>query len=109
MSISPSANLLPLHSLPAWYHAQILNWLRQVVRAALTETTFNLGGNVTAHSLANDHRALIDSAPIFGITPDGLVNEWNMKAAEITGIHTDEVMGRRLVDNFIQDEHRAAV
>ena len=36
---------------------------------------------------------LIDNAnaPIFGINKDGLVNEWNKKAAEITGFPKEEV------------------
>ena len=37
--------------------------------------------------VANDLTLLIDTAnaPIFGIDSNGLVNEWNRKAVEITG------------------------
>ena len=37
--------------------------------------------------VAQDLRALIDTAnaPIFGIDKAGLINEWNQKAAQITG------------------------
>ncbi len=37
------------------------------------------------------------NAPIFGIDADGLVNEWNLKSASITGFSRDEVMGKNLV------------
>ena len=42
---------------------------------------------------AYDLRLLIDTAnaPIFGIDADGLVNEWNNQAAEITGYSKEEV------------------
>ncbi|KAK3273789.1 hypothetical protein CYMTET_17988 [Cymbomonas tetramitiformis] len=61
--------------------------------------------------VAQDLRALIDTAnaPIFGIDKDGLVNEWNDKAAEITGFAQAEVMGRNLVDDFITLEFKSAV
>ena len=35
------------------------------------------------------------NAPIFGIDADGLVNEWNRKAAEITGFAKEEVRNRK--------------
>ena len=37
------------------------------------------------------------NAPIFGIDLFGRVNEWNKKAAEITGFSRDEVLGKSLV------------
>ena len=43
------------------------------------------------------------NAPIFGIDASGLVNEWNNKAAEITGFSSDEVVGRDLVQDFITE------
>ena len=61
--------------------------------------------------VANDLRTLIDTAnaPIFGIDKDGLVNEWNQKAAEIVGYTSDEVMGRDLVSEFISPEYKKSV
>ena len=49
--------------------------------------------------VAQDLRTLIDTAnaPIFGIDSNGLVNEWNNKAAEITLYQQDAVMGEDLV------------
>jgi hypothetical protein len=61
--------------------------------------------------LAADLRLLVDSAnaPIIGIDAHGCVNEWNHKAAEITGFSKEEVTGRYLVRDFIIDEYKVAV
>ena len=46
--------------------------------------------------VANDLKQIIEraNAPIFGIDADGLINEWNRKAAEITGFSKEEVTGQ---------------
>ena len=64
-----------------------------------------------SETIANDLRKLIDTAnaPIFGIDTKGRVNEWNQKAAEITGFGKDEVMGRILVTEFISAEFKDSV
>ncbi|KAL4158384.1 hypothetical protein PRNP1_004160 [Phytophthora ramorum] len=49
------------------------------------------------------------NAPIFGVDRDGLVNIWNVKAAEITQYSAEEVMGKDLVNRFVAEEHRATV
>jgi PAS domain S-box-containing protein len=61
--------------------------------------------------VAQELQNFIDSAnaPIFGIDAKGLVNEWNNKAAEITGFTRDEVMGQNLVEVYITEEFRASV
>merc|ERR1740117_1125786 len=61
--------------------------------------------------VANDLTRLIDTAnaPIFGIDASGLINEWNDKAAEITGYGKDEVMGRSLVKDFITADYQESV
>ena len=61
--------------------------------------------------VANDLTLLIDTAnaPIFGIDTNGFVNEWNRKAAQITGFSKDEVMGRSLVKDFITADYQNAV
>ena len=53
----------------------------------------------------------IDSAnaPIFGIDTEGRVNEWNQKAASLTGFGKEEVMGQDLVTEFITDEFKESV
>eukprot|EP00931_Biecheleriopsis_adriatica_P080427 TRINITY_DN5377_c0_g1_i13.p2 TRINITY_DN5377_c0_g1~~TRINITY_DN5377_c0_g1_i13.p2 ORF type:complete len:235 (-),score=55.15 TRINITY_DN5377_c0_g1_i13:701-1405(-) len=59
----------------------------------------------------DDLSRLIESAnaPIFGVDLNGLVTEWNRKAAEISGFTKEETMGRSLVQNFIQPENRRSV
>ena len=61
--------------------------------------------------MATDLRLLIDNAnaPILGTDAHGCVNEWNNKAAEITGFTKQEVTGRYLVRDFIIDEYKVAV
>jgi PAS domain S-box-containing protein len=61
--------------------------------------------------VAQDLTLLIDTAnaPIFGIDAAGNVNEWNQKSAEITGFHSDEVLGRNLVEVFISLDYRKSV
>ncbi|MFT7009411.1 MAG: PAS domain S-box-containing protein [Colwellia sp.] len=60
---------------------------------------------------AKDLMILIDTAnaPIFGIDNEGKVNEWNQKSAEITGLKSEEVLGKNLVDEFITADYRESV
>eukprot|EP00928_Gymnodinium_smaydae_P025622 TRINITY_DN2034_c0_g1_i6.p1 TRINITY_DN2034_c0_g1~~TRINITY_DN2034_c0_g1_i6.p1 ORF type:complete len:2576 (-),score=526.78 TRINITY_DN2034_c0_g1_i6:89-7759(-) len=61
--------------------------------------------------VADDLSRLIDTAnaPIFGVDMNGMVNEWNRKAADMLGYSKDYAMGKNLVDSFIQPEHRESV
>jgi len=61
--------------------------------------------------VAKELQTFIDTAnaPIFGIDDQGLVNEWNNKAVEITGFTRDEVMGQDLVKVYITEEYRSSV
>jgi PAS domain S-box-containing protein len=56
-------------------------------------------------------RVMLDSAnaPVFGIDLSGRVNEWNLKAAEVVGFRSDEVMGRDFVEELIRPENRVQV
>ena len=49
------------------------------------------------------------TAPIIGIDTEGRINEWNQKAADLTGFSEDEVRGQDLVTGFIADEFKASV
>ncbi len=64
----------------------------------------------TARSAA-ELTQLIDTAnaPIFGIDPEGRVNEWNQTAVRISGFDKAEVMGRELVVDFITEEYKESV
>ena len=66
---------------------------------------------VEMQRVADDLMRLIDyaNAPIFGIDEHGKVNEWNRKAAEITGFSRHEVIGRHLVEQFITPDYQASV
>ena len=58
-----------------------------------------------------EYSRLIDTAnaPIFGIDVNGDVNEWNIKATDITHYTKQDVFGKDLVDCFITDEYKHAV
>ena len=77
-------------------------------------TTFDITDIMVAKAeqrrVADDLTLLIDTAnaPIFGIDGNYLVNEWNRKAAEITGYAKEEVMGRDLVATYIVRAARVA-
>lgn len=51
-------------------------------------------------AVTNEMVRLIETAtvPILAIDSNGLVNGWNTKAAELTGLLADEVIGRPLID-----------
>jgi PAS domain S-box-containing protein len=49
------------------------------------------------------------NAPIFGIDPNGRINEWNAQAALITGYSKIEALGNNLVETYIDDEYKASV
>lgn len=49
------------------------------------------------------------NAPIFGVDAKIKINEWNNMAVQITGYTKDEAMGHNIVDDFISDDHKAAV
>eukprot|EP00960_Hanusia_phi_P056970 763416-Hanusia_phi.AAC.1 len=78
-----------------------------------------VGQDITDRKRYQDERArvaqelqnFIDTAnaPIFGIDHMGLVNEWNLKAAEITQFSREEVIGKNLVEIYITDEFRSSV
>jgi PAS domain S-box-containing protein len=78
-----------------------------------------VGQDITERKLAEEEKArvalelqtFIDTAnaPIFGIDAKGLVNEWNNKAAAITGFSREEVVGKDLVEVYISLDFRASV
>jgi PAS domain S-box-containing protein len=61
--------------------------------------------------VALEFKTFIDTAnaPIFGIDSNGLVTEWNNKAAEITKFSREEVLGKDLVEIYISLDYRASV
>jgi PAS domain S-box-containing protein len=61
--------------------------------------------------VAHEMKTFIDTAnaPIFGVDCQGLVTEWNNKAAEITLFSREEVLGKDLVKVYISAEYRESV
>nr|AHZ63960.1 phytochrome [Welwitschia mirabilis] len=49
------------------------------------------------------------TAPIFAVDTNGLINGWNAKVAELTGLPVDEAMGKSLVHHVIFEEYITTV
>lgn len=45
------------------------------------------------------------NAPIFGVDTEGRVTIWNRKTAEITKYSKEEVLGRHMLSNFVEEEY----
>ncbi len=58
-----------------------------------------------------EYSKLIDhaNAPIIGVNPLGEVNVWNQCATRLVGYNTNEVIGHRLVEEFITQDYQASV
>ncbi|KAH7839202.1 hypothetical protein Vadar_011046 [Vaccinium darrowii] len=59
-------------------------------------------------SVAGEMVRLIEtaSAPIFGVDSAGLINGWNAKIAELTGLQASEAMGKSLLDGIVHEDSR---
>ena len=71
-----------------------------------------IGQDITARlAQEREYSKLIDTAnaPIFGVDTLGRVTIWNKNAHKLVGYTSDEVMGQKLVEQFITPEHRARV
>nr|WFD60857.1 phytochrome B [Brandisia hancei] len=57
-------------------------------------------------SVAREMIRLIETAtaPIFAVGVDGLINGWNAKVAELTGLSIEEAMGKSLVCDLVHKE-----
>lgn len=73
-------------------------------REASTER--NLGSSGSA-----ELNEIIEKAntPIFGIDKLGVVNQWNLKAASITGYSKEHMIGKHLVRDFITADYQSDV
>lgn len=62
-------------------------------------------------SVACEMVQLIETAtvPIFGVDSGGLINGWNAKIAELTGLQANKAMGKSLVDEVIHEDSRRVV
>ncbi|KAK8608105.1 hypothetical protein V6N13_023538 [Hibiscus sabdariffa] len=57
-------------------------------------------------SVAYEMVRLIETgtAPVFGVDAAGLINGWNAKIAELTGLQTDDAIGKSLVDEVVHED-----
>lgn len=62
-------------------------------------------------SVACEMGRLIETAtvPIFGVDSTGLINGWNAKVADLTGLQTSEAMGKPLVKEIVHEDSHGAV
>ncbi|XVF87224.1 hypothetical protein PTKIN_Ptkin18bG0101600 [Pterospermum kingtungense] len=62
-------------------------------------------------SVAHEMVRLIETAtaPIFGVDTAGLINGWNAKIAELTGLQADEAIGKSLVNEVVHEDSRKVV
>ncbi|GFQ05374.1 phytochrome b [Phtheirospermum japonicum] len=65
-----------------------------------------LNGMDELSSVAREMIRLIETAtaPIFAVGVDGLINGWNAKVAELTGLSIEEAMGKSLVRDLVHKE-----
>lgn len=62
-------------------------------------------------SVAREMVRLIETAtaPIFAVDVNGLINGWNAKVAELTGLPVEEAMGKSLVHDIVFKEYEETV
>lgn len=67
-----------------------------------------MGGTDELRSVALEMVRLIETAtvPIFGVDSDGLINGWNVKIAELTGLLASEAMGKSLANEVVHADSR---
>ncbi len=89
----------------------ILYVLRTVVSLLVEQRNLAARNNAWSDMALNELDSFIESAnaPIFGIDPNGRINEWNAQAALITGYSKVEALGNNLVETYITDEYKASV
>ncbi|KAJ8545359.1 hypothetical protein K7X08_017942 [Anisodus acutangulus] len=62
-------------------------------------------------SVAMEMVRLIETAtaPIFGVDPSGLINGWNEKIADLTGLHASEAIGKSLLNDIAHEDSHGTV
>ncbi|KAI3800698.1 hypothetical protein L1987_28792 [Smallanthus sonchifolius] len=116
-------------SLP-WENSDInvIHSLQLIMRTSLQDVVDNSGGSQRVmicsqqsesdgqrvheiSSVACEMMRLIETAsvPIFGVDVCGLINGWNGKIAELTGVKASEAMGKSLIDEFVHETSHGVV
>ncbi|XP_061351790.1 phytochrome E isoform X2 [Gastrolobium bilobum] len=70
-----------------------------------------MGGMDELSSVAFEMVRLIETAtvPIFGVDSGGLINGWNAKIAELTGLQASEAMGKSLVNEVVHEDSHETI
>ncbi|KAI3495546.1 hypothetical protein L1887_37889 [Cichorium endivia] len=112
-----------------WEVAEInvIHSLQLIMRTSLQDSGDNGGGGKVVKygqesesicqgmeeisSVACEMVRLIETAsvPIFGVDLSGKINGWNAKISELTGVVTNEAMGKSLIDEVIHETSREVV
>ena len=87
-------------------HGQVIG-----VLAVAQDVSSIMGTQRDLRQVASDLEKVIDyaNAPIFGVDSNYQINEWNRKAASLTGYSKEEVIGQDLVQTYIRAEYRDRV
>nr|GEW61991.1 phytochrome E [Tanacetum cinerariifolium] len=104
----------------------VIHSLQLIMRTSAKDDEDNGGGKMMKYGQQTDSGAkemddissvacemvrLIETAsvPIFGVDASGLINGWNGKIAELTGVIASEAMGKSLIDEVVHETSRAVV
>ncbi|GMI91632.1 phytochrome E [Hibiscus trionum] len=71
----------------------------------------NIQGMDELSSVANEMVRLLETAtaPIFGVDAAGLINGWNAKIAELTGLQTNDAIGKSLVNEVVHEDSQKEI
>ncbi|XP_004295419.1 PREDICTED: phytochrome E-like isoform X1 [Fragaria vesca subsp. vesca] len=85
--------------------------LKAIKHASPSGTAKQSQGMDGISSVACEMVKLIETAqvPIFGVDSEGLINGWNAKIAELTGLVDSEAMGKSLVNDIVHEDSRGDV
>ena len=92
-------------------HEQVRQYNVELEQRVADRTVELSSSNAKLERIAYELRQFIDTAnaPIFGIDANGLINEWNLAAARITGYSKHEVLWKNLVEDFIAEDSKKSV
>lgn len=86
-----------------------VNNSRAIINSQLGD--LQLQGIDELSSVAKEMVRLIETAtvPIFAVDSDGMINGWNAKVAELTGLSREDAMGKSLVHDLVFKEFEEVV
>lgn len=107
------AEINAIHSLQLIMRNSVQNVEDAVPKGLINAAQGDMGieGVDELSSVACEMVRLIETAtaPIFGVDSTGLINGWNSKIAELTGLLAEEALGRSLVKEVAHKESQEAI